>query len=133
MNKNVRLEIKEKIKQVLISTLNVNSAVLAASESNTPLLGRGIGLDSIETLTLVAEIEREFDMQIADEDLTASLFKSLATLAEYVLRQLAERETTQGEEHPYEDPTGNVSNRCQAERRAYRCCRWDGGDQLRGS
>jgi hypothetical protein len=30
-------------------------------------------------------------MQIADEDLTASLFKSFATLAEYVQRQLAEQ------------------------------------------
>jgi acyl carrier protein len=86
MNESVRVGIEEKIKQVLISALKVNPEVLAASDSNTPLLGRGIGLDSIETLTLVAEIEREFDMQIADEDLTASLFKSLATLAEYVQR-----------------------------------------------
>ena len=91
MNESVRVGIEEKIKQVLISALKVNPKVLAASDSNTPLLGRGIGLDSIETLTLVAEIEREFDMQIADEDLTASLFKSLATLAEYVQRQLAEQ------------------------------------------
>jgi acyl carrier protein len=91
MNESVRVGIEEKIKQVLISALKVNPEVLAASDSNTPLLGRGIGLDSIETLTLVAEIEREFDMQIADEDLTASLFKSLATLAEYVQRQLAEQ------------------------------------------
>jgi acyl carrier protein len=91
MNESVRVGIEEKIKQVLISALKVNPEVLAASDSNTPLLGRGIGLDSIETLTLVAEIEREFDMQIADEDLTASLFKSFATLAEYVQRQLAEQ------------------------------------------
>jgi|RhiMethySRZTD1v2_1073278.scaffolds.fasta_scaffold1753668_1 acyl carrier protein len=91
MNESVRVGIEEKIKQVLISALKVNPKVLAASDSNTPLLGRGIGLDSIETLTLVAEIEKEFDMQIADEDLTASLFKSLATLAEYVQRQLAEQ------------------------------------------
>ena len=91
MNESVRVGIEEKIKQVLISALKVNPEVLAASDSNTPLLGRGIGLDSIETLTLVAEIEKEFDMQIADEDLTASLFKSLATLAEYVQRQLAEQ------------------------------------------
>ena len=91
MGKNSRVEIEEKIKHILVSALKVNPEVLAASDSNTPLLGRGIGLDSIETLTLVAEIEREFDMQIADEDLTASLFKSLATLAEYVLRQLAEQ------------------------------------------
>jgi len=91
MEGNSRLAIEERIKCILVSELKVNPGIFAASDSNTPLLGRGIGLDSIETLTLVAEIEREFDLQIADEDLTASLFKSLATLAEYVLRQLSAR------------------------------------------
>ena len=60
-------------------------------------MGRGIGLDSMETLTLVAGIEKEFDIQIADEDLTQKLFTNLATLAEYVLQQLAlQRDSSNG-------------------------------------
>jgi len=87
MTQNSRLEIEERIKQILISELEVNPAILAKSNSTTPLLGRGIGIDSIETLSLVAGIEEAFDIQIDDEDLTVNLFKNIATLAEYVLKK----------------------------------------------
>ena len=43
-------KIEEEIKQILISELEVSPVILANSNSTTPLLGRGIGLDSIETL-----------------------------------------------------------------------------------
>jgi acyl carrier protein len=89
MDEQLRLDIEEKIKHILVSELEVNLEILAMSNASTPLLGRGIGLDSMETLTLVAGIEKEFDIQIADEDLTANLFKNIATLAEYVLQQLS--------------------------------------------
>ena len=87
MEKSSRLEIEEKIKHILISELEVNSEVLAKSTSTTPLLGRGIGIDSIETLALIAGIEEEYDIQVDDDDLTVDLFKNLATLAQYILRK----------------------------------------------
>lgn len=87
MKENPRLEIEEKIKSILISELEVNPSILATSDSRTPLLGHGIGLDSMETLVLVAGIEQEFDIQVDDADLTAELFTSLGTLAEYVLQK----------------------------------------------
>ena len=88
MEHKVNLEIEEKIKQILITELEVNPAVLAGSDSTMPLLGRGIGIDSVETLVLVAGIEREFDIAIQDEDLTAKLFESIATLADYVAKRV---------------------------------------------
>ena len=88
MEHKVNMEIEEKIKQILITDLEVNPAILAGSESTMPLLGRGIGIDSVETLVLVAGIEREFDIVIQDEDLTANLFESIATLADYVARRV---------------------------------------------
>lgn len=88
MEENPRLKIEQKIKQILISKLEVSSDMLATSNSNTPLLGRGIGLDSMETLALVAGIEKEFDIEIGDEDLTADLFKTMGALAEYVSQKI---------------------------------------------
>ncbi|MGH8006944.1 MAG: phosphopantetheine-binding protein, partial [Candidatus Binatia bacterium] len=76
---------------MLIAELMVSPELLATSTSSTPLLGRGIGLDSMETLTLVAAIEKEFAIQIADEDLTVNLFASIATVAEYVLQERAKQ------------------------------------------
>lgn len=88
MEKNSYSEIEEKIKRILISELGVNPTIIATSSPSTPLLGRGIGLDSMETLSLVAAVEREFDIEVADDDLTVELFKSIGTLAEYVLKKI---------------------------------------------
>ncbi len=86
MKKN-RSEIESKIKEILISELEVNPAIITDSSSDTPLLGRGVGLDSMETLSLVAAVEREFDIEVADDDLTVELFKSIGTLADYIMKK----------------------------------------------
>jgi acyl carrier protein len=93
MVNNTRLEIEKIIKQILVSRLEVNPELISTSSSDTPLLGRGIGLDSMETLTLVAAIEKEFDIEIADDDLTVDLFKSIGSLAEYILQRNGVRKT----------------------------------------
>ena len=91
MEEKLSLDIEKKIIQILISDLEIDPAILSTVDSNTPLLGRGIGLNSVETLTLVAGIEEAFDIQIDDADLTAELFKSLGILAEYVMRKITEQ------------------------------------------
>jgi acyl carrier protein len=91
MEKKLPLEVERKIVRILISDLEIDPALLSTVDSNTPLLGRGIGLNSVETLTLVAGIEETFDIQIDDAELTAELFKSLGTLAEYVLQKIIEQ------------------------------------------
>jgi acyl carrier protein len=92
MDSNQQLrEVEESIKGVLISQLGVEAGTVAASDSDTPLLGRGIGLDSVEALALILGIEEEFDIEIPDEALTANLFRSVATLADYVWHRLVPR------------------------------------------
>lgn len=91
MEQNRRTEIEERIKNILISALEVDPEALSEGNSSTPLLGRGIGLDSIEALALTAEVETEFDIQVDDADLTVDLFKNIGTLAQYVLGKISER------------------------------------------
>ena len=91
MESSLRLDTEGRIRHILMSQLEIRPSVLAESSSTTPLLGRGIGLDSMETLTLVAAIEEEFDIHVDDDELTVDLFKNIATLADYVLRKAAER------------------------------------------
>jgi acyl carrier protein len=91
MKENPCVVIEEKIKHILICELEVDSAILATSSSQTPLLGHGIGLDSVEALVLVTGIEQEFAIEVADADLTVDLFKDIGTLAAYVWQKLAEQ------------------------------------------
>jgi acyl carrier protein len=87
---NGHFHIEDKIKELLVSELNVSRAALAACSSDTPLLGKGIGLDSVETMALVVAIEEQFDISVPDSDLNAALFENLETLANYVLRRLTD-------------------------------------------
>src|SRR5262245_51856773 len=82
--------IEERIKQLLVSELNINTAVIATSTSTTALLGRGVGLDSVETMALVLRIEGEFGITVPDDDMAAPLFETIGTLADYVLQKLSE-------------------------------------------
>lgn len=81
-------DIEEKIKRILVSRLEIEPSTVAACDSDTPLVGRGIGLDSVEALALIVGIEEAFDFEIPDEDLTVDLLRSIASLAEYVSQRL---------------------------------------------
>ncbi len=78
------------IKELMVSELNVSRAALESCSSATPLLGTGVGLDSVETMALVVAIEEEFEISVPDTDLNAALFESLDTLARYVSKKVAE-------------------------------------------
>jgi acyl carrier protein len=49
-----------------------------------PLFDGGLGLDSIDVLELVLEIERMFGVAITDEQTGMKVLRSVDTIAEYV-------------------------------------------------
>jgi acyl carrier protein len=85
-------EIERKIKDILVRDLEIRPSLLAHATAATPLLGRGIGLDSMETLTLVTGLEQEFDIQVDDEELNAELFQTMGSLTQFVIRKQGECE-----------------------------------------
>jgi len=87
-----REQIEAAIRRILADELAVDSGLLNAAAADTPLLGRGVGLDSVEAMGLALALERDFDIQIPDGDLTVELFASLGALAEYVYRKAAAAE-----------------------------------------
>lgn len=52
-----------------------------------PLFGRGLELDSVDTLELMLGVESEFDVSLTDDDRIA--FGSVARLAERILEETA--------------------------------------------
>ena len=51
-------EIREKIKELLIDSLGIEAEVLT---DDVPLFGDGIGLDSIDSLEMIAAIDKAKD------------------------------------------------------------------------
>jgi acyl carrier protein len=83
------MDIEATIKRILVERLDIDAAVVNASDSNAPLLGHGIGLDSVEALQLVVGLEQAFDLEVPDEDLNIELFESISSLVRYVEKRLA--------------------------------------------
>lgn len=82
-----RKEIYEKIKQAICAVLREDVNFDGITEETDII--EALNLNSIVAIELVVRIETLFDIEIADEDLSTELFKSLATIADYVEKQQA--------------------------------------------
>ncbi len=51
---------------------------------DTPLFGEGLGLDSIDVLELVLEIERTFGVSITDEQTGAQVLRTVNSIAAHI-------------------------------------------------
>ena len=84
-----RATIEEKLKEIMIAEVNVTPASLANTDSNTALLGRGIGLDSMEAMALAVGMENAFDIQIADDEMTEETFRTIGAFVDFIQSKIA--------------------------------------------
>ena len=71
------------IKQALVRSLRLPMQPDEIGDS-MPLFGEGLGLDSIDVLELVLEIERTFGVTIADQDTGMRVLRSVDTIAAFI-------------------------------------------------
>ena len=71
------------IKQALVRSLRLPMQPEDIGDS-MPLFGEGLGLDSIDVLELVLEIERTFGVTIADQDTGMRVLRSVDTIAAFI-------------------------------------------------
>jgi acyl carrier protein len=71
------------VKAVVVDTLGVEDRA-DSLDATTPLLGSLPELDSMAVLELVLELEQRFGITIEGEDVTADVFETLGSLAEFV-------------------------------------------------
>jgi acyl carrier protein len=82
-------DLESRLKQILKDRLRLDPARVEAMTADTGLLGKGIGLDSVESLSLATAMEEEFRIVIEDDELTAALFATLGTVIDFVRRKTA--------------------------------------------
>lgn len=78
------------IKQMIIDTLNLEDVSVDDIDTDAPLFGEGLGLDSIDALELGLAVKNRFGVQLSaeSEQLRAHFF-SVATLAAFIVQQQA--------------------------------------------
>ncbi len=76
------------IKQLIIDALNLEDMTIDEIETEAPLFGDGLGLDSIDALELGLAIKKKYNIVIdADDSKTRQHFASVANLAAYISSQ----------------------------------------------
>ena len=78
------------VKLILNQTLQLGDQI-EAFDQTTPLLGNIPELDSVSIVSILNGIEGHFDIEILDDDITAEVFESVGTLAEFIEQKLEEQ------------------------------------------
>ena len=79
---------KTEIKQAIVRSLRLPIAPEEIGD-DMPLFGEGLGLDSIDVLELVLEIERAFGIAIRDEATGMKALRSVDTIAAFIQAERA--------------------------------------------
>jgi acyl carrier protein len=52
--------------------------------NDMPLFGEGLGLDSIDALEIVLELQRSFGVEITDEEVGKRVLRNVSTIVEFI-------------------------------------------------
>lgn len=81
-------QLHDEIKQLIIDVLNLEEITPDDIETDAPLFGDGLGLDSIDALELGLAIKNRYGIVLsAESEDTKQVFYSVKTLADFVSSQ----------------------------------------------
>ncbi|MFT4094683.1 MAG: phosphopantetheine-binding protein [Niabella sp.] len=84
-----RNELIQQLKEQIIKQLNLADKTPADIKDNDPLFVEGLGLDSIDALELIVLLQQEYNIKLKNAEEGQSIFRSVATMADYILEQQA--------------------------------------------
>ena len=73
----------QQVKTIVIGVLNLGPTGQAL-DADSPLLGALPELDSMAVVSLIGELEQQFGISVHDDELSASTFATLGSLASFV-------------------------------------------------
>ena len=83
-----REEIETKLKETVVSALDLEDLTPANIETDVPLFGEGLGLDSIDAMELGMAVKKAFGVSFSSNPAdNKQIFRSVKTLADYVEAQ----------------------------------------------
>ncbi len=79
--------LKEELKELLVSTLNLEDMSPSDIPDDEPLFGAGLDLDSIDALELVLQLEKKYGIKIGNSEESKQALGSIQILADYIEQQ----------------------------------------------
>ena len=73
------------VKKLIIERLKLEEITVDDIDTEAPLFGEGLGLDSIDALELVIGLEKEYGVSIPDAEVGKTVFQSVRAIAQYIV------------------------------------------------
>jgi acyl carrier protein len=77
-------ELIEPVKQLIIDALRIEGMTPAEIDTDAPLFGDGLGLDSIDALQLVVAMEKQYGVVVPDAATGTKVFQSVRSMAAHI-------------------------------------------------
>ena len=87
---DTQAELERELKSLLVDALKLEDTAPEDIDSGEPLVGEGLGLDSIDILELAMAIHREYGVKTgSDDQQNREVYSSVRSLAEFILEHRA--------------------------------------------
>lgn len=77
-------ELIKELKKHIIESLNLEEMTPEDIDTDAPLFGEGLGLDSIDVLELIVMIEKYYGIRMANAAEGKKIFSNVRTMAAYI-------------------------------------------------
>ena len=82
-------DLEKDIKRLIISSLNLEDISIDDINTDAPLFGEGLGLDSIDALELGMALQKQYNIKLkAQDESVKEYFQTVRSLAEMVSKNL---------------------------------------------
>jgi acyl carrier protein len=78
------MELNQKLKEMIIEELQIEDVTPDEIDDNAPLFGDGLGLDSLDAVELVVQLQIHFGVEIKNIEEGRPALQSINTLARFV-------------------------------------------------
>ena len=77
-------ELRRELKELLVVNLSLEDLTPEEIKDDEILFGEGIGLDSLDAVEIVVLLQRNYGLEIVDEEQAREILQSIDTLARWV-------------------------------------------------
>jgi acyl carrier protein len=82
--------VKQRLKELMITELNLEGKQPADIDDAAPLFGTGLGLDSLDALQLAMAVEENFAVQVPEGEEARPVFASVDSLVDFIVSHRAD-------------------------------------------